>query len=446
MNLLRRPQGMNAFLVLQAGQFLSITGTGMARFALTLFAWEQTREATTLSLMAFFGFLPIIILSPIAGALVDRWNKKLTMAMSDLGAACASVFIFTMATTGQLEIWHLYLAVAVAGAFETFQFPAYSSAMSLMLKKDDYGRAAAIEGVFGQGAGIIAPILAGAIFGIVGLNGILFIDMATFSFAFAALLFIIVPNPPPSDKPEQRNSLLQDSVFGFRYIWGNKSLLGLQLIFFCGNFLFSIAATIMPAMILARTNSDEASLGFVNGAFGLGAVIGGLLMAWKGGPKPRIYGVVGGWVVSGIMNCILFGLVNGVVLWALVGGIGLVSLSFINGSNQAIWMSKVPPRLQGRVFSTRRLIAQVSSPIAMFIAGPLADCVFEPAMQPNGALAGALGGIFGTGAGAGMAVMTTFTGILLVVSVLGIFAIPAVRNVENLVEDHQESAENLVAA
>jgi hypothetical protein len=83
----------------------------------------------------------------------------------------------------------------------------------------------------------------------------------------------------------------------------------------------------------------------------------------------------------------------------------------------------------------------MGKPIAMFIAGPLADRVFEPAMQPNGALAGVLGGIFGTGDGAGMAVMTTFTGILLVTSVLSIYAIPKVRHVESIVPDHQDSAD-----
>lgn len=440
MSLFRRPHGMSAFLFLQSGQFFSITGSAMARFALTLFAWEQTQQATTLSLMAFFGFLPVIVLSPLAGALVDRWNKKVAMMMSDLGAACASLFIFLMASSGQLQIWHLYLAVAVAGAFETFQFPAYSASLSVMLRKKDYARASALQGIFEQGAGVIAPVLAGALFGVIGLNGILFIDLATFSFAFSALLWIVIPNPPPSD-PAKRASLLADSVFGFRYIWRVKPLLGVQMIFFAGNFLSTIATTLMPAMILARTQGSETALGTVNGVLGAGAIAGGVLIAWRGVPQRRVDGVVGAWVIISIFNTLLFGLASDVAMWSLLGAIGYGSFGLVNGSNQALWMSKVPPALQGRVFSTRRLIAQVSAPLAMFIAGPLADRVFEPAMQPNGALALRLGGLFGTGAGAGMAVMTTLAGALLLVVVVGLYAVPAVRHVDALVPDHEDSAE-----
>ena len=115
-------------------------------------------------------------------------------------------------------------------------------------------------------------------------------------------------------------------------------------------------------------------------------------------------------------------------------------IPIINGSNQAIWQRKVPPTLQGRVFSIRRMIAQFSFPIAVLFAGPMADRVFEPAMMSGGALAEVFGGLFGTGPGSGMSLMIFFSGVIGVAVGLVGYSIPAVRNVEQLLPDFDDAA------
>ena len=122
--------GMKRFMLVWSGQFVSILGSIMSGFALALWAWMITGQATALALVGFFSFAPTILLSPIAGALVDRWDRKKTMILSDLGAGIATIAVLALFLTGSLQIWHLYIIGAWMGAFGAFQFPAFSAAYS----------------------------------------------------------------------------------------------------------------------------------------------------------------------------------------------------------------------------------------------------------------------------------------------------------------------------
>jgi MFS family permease len=185
-----RPSGMRAFYVIWFGQVVSLLGTGMTRFALTLWAWDLTGEATALALVALFSFAPGVILSPIAGALVDRWNRKLVMMLSDLAAGLATIFMFALSLNGSLEIWHVYVAAAFASAFESFQFPAYSSAITMMVDKTQYARTSAMLGLADAASGILAPIFGVALFTAIELKGVLLFDKISFTCALWTLLFV----------------------------------------------------------------------------------------------------------------------------------------------------------------------------------------------------------------------------------------------------------------
>ncbi|TRO46985.1 MFS transporter, partial [Candidatus Bathyarchaeota archaeon] len=124
---------MTGFTVVWLGQVVSLLGTSMTNFAITIWAWEATGKATALALMQLFFFAPTILMSPVAGALVDRWSRKLVMIMSDLAAGLGTITIFVLFSTGALEVWHLYVIFAFMGAFQAFQFPAYSAAVSTMI-------------------------------------------------------------------------------------------------------------------------------------------------------------------------------------------------------------------------------------------------------------------------------------------------------------------------
>lgn len=428
---------MATFMIIWFGQLVSLLGTSMTRFALTIWAFQVTGEATALALVGFFSFAPLVIFSPIAGALVDRWNRKLLMMISDLAAGLATLVVMALYLSGRLEIWHLYVTGAFAGAFEAFQFPAFSAAISLVVPKQQYGRANGLVSLAESSTAIVAPVLAGLLLTIIGITGVLTIDVITFVFAVLTVLIVVIPQPEETDESRSaRGALWKESIFGFRYIWQRKSLLGIQLTFTLSNFFESLGIILVAPMILARTGNSEIALGTVQSSLGIGGLVGGLLMSTWGGPKRRVYGVLLGFIGSSLIGMALIGLGQTLLIWSVAAFFMMFFLPFINGSNQALWQAKVAPALQGRVFASRRLIAQITGPLGMLIAGPLADRIFEPAMSTDTWLSRTFGLFVGTGPGAGMALLVFMMGILGVVAGIAGFMVPVIREADTRMPDH----------
>ena len=130
------PTGMRGFVIVWLGQVVSMLGTGMTNFAISFWIFQETGEATALTWAIFFFMAPSVLFSPIAGAIVDRSNRKTIMIVSDLLAEMATIVLLLVLLTGNLQIWHIYVANLLAGAANAFQFPAYSAAVTMMLPKE----------------------------------------------------------------------------------------------------------------------------------------------------------------------------------------------------------------------------------------------------------------------------------------------------------------------
>ena len=432
-----RSAGMGTFIFIWIGQAISMLGSGMTQFALTIWAYESTGSATALALVGFFSYAPTVIASPLAGALVDRWNRKVVMMLSDLAAGLSTIVVLILYSTGRLEIWQLCVTGAFAGFFSAFQFPAFSAAMTLMVPKEQYTRANGLVALAESATTIVAPVLAGLLLTLIGISGIMVIDIVTFVFAVSAVALVFIPQPAESEAGrEGRGSLWRESLYGFQYIWERKSLLGIQLTFTLSNFFFAIGMVLVAPMILARSGSNELALGTVQSALGIGGVIGSVLLAAWGGPRRRIHGVLGGFILSSILGQSVMGIGQSLPVWAFAAFCSMFFMPFINGSNQSIWQSKVAPDLQGRVFGTRRLIAQIAGPLGMLIAGPLADRVFEPAMSVGGAWSDRFGWLVGVGPGAGMGLILVIVGLLGALAGVVGYAVAAIRNIERIMPDY----------
>lgn len=442
MNNNQQPTGMRAFTIVWIGQLVSLLGSGMTGFAIGIWAYEETGQATALALNTFFFFLPNTLLSPFAGALVDRWNRKLVMMISDLGAGLATVALVILVLTGRLEIWHVYLATAFASAAEAFQFPAYSAAVTTMMPKSQYGRASGMMALAGSASQILAPVMGSALYGFIRLEGILTIDIITFIVAIVALLLVHIPQPATSPAGrEGKGSLWHEAGYGFRYIFKRPSLLGLQFVFLVMNFMFTFGLAVMVPMILARTGNNAVTLGSVQSIGAIGGVLGGILMSTWGGPRTKVHGVLLGMALVSLGGQFVMGIGRGLLIWAFASFITSFIIPILNGSNQAIWQAKVAPDVQGRVFAARVLIARIATPISTLLAGPLADYVFEPAMREGGALANTFGWLVGNGPGAGMGLMFVIGGLLGTIVGLGGYLFPAVRYADTLLPDHDAAKE-----
>jgi MFS family permease len=435
----KRLGGMKGFIVVWLGQIISVLASGMTQFALTLWIYEQTRSAMAFAGMQVAFILPFLLMSPIAGVWVDRYNRKLMMMVSDLAAAVGTVIILVFHSMDILEFWHLYVVSALIGIGNTFQWPAYSAAISTMVPKEQYGRANGLMSVMEAGPAVLAPLLAGALLPIIGFNWILSIDLISFTFAIGALLIVHIPDPEKTVEGQERSgNVLQEAWYGFQYIFERRSLLGLQLIFLFGNLFSGMAFAIMAPMILARTNSNEILFGSLQSIMAIGGLAGGIIMSAWGGFKRKVHGVLLGWIMSSIFGMVLLGVGRGLAVWAVAAVFITVPSALINASNQAIWQVKVAPDLQGRVFSARRLIAWFTQPIAPLIAGALADYVLEPRMIEGGSLTGSFGWLVGSGPGAGMGLLFVFAGLAASLVGLSGYFIPAIRNAEDLLPDHDQ--------
>lgn len=437
----KRLQGMPAFGLIWSGQFLSFVGTGMTRFGLTIWAWQITGRATELALVGFFSFAPMMLLSPLAGALVDRWNRKLTMMISDLAAGIATIAILILYLSGHLEIWHLYIASAFTGVFEAFQFPAYRASITTMIPKRHYARATAMIQLAGYASNILAPIGAGLLIAVIGIGGLMAIDIATFLFGIGTLLLVRIPQPVASpDGAASRGNLWQESLFGFRYIFSRPSLIGLQTILMFININTTFGLVLLAPMILARSGSDSIVLGTVQSAFGIGGIVGGILFTIWGGPKKLIHGALLGCTAL-LIGEIALGMARGLVTWTVAAFMMMLFSPMLNGCISAIWQKKIPADIQGKVFAVRRMLAEIGRPVSMLIAGPLADRIMEPAMAADGAFARIFSPIVGSGPGAGMALILVFGGLIgAAVSVAG-YLFRAVRDVEEILPDQDVSIE-----
>ncbi len=435
----KRPTGMFGFTIVWLGQIVSVLASAMSQFGLTIWMFEKTQSATALGLMQVFFITPFLLISPFAGVMVDRHNRKLMMMVSDLGAGLATILILIFQSLGILEFWHLYFASVIYGLGMAFQWPAYSAAITTLVPKELYGRANGMMSLIEAGPGVIAPLLAGALLPVIGLTGILFFDVATFILAIGALLIVHIPQPSRSKEGEQgKGSIWKEAAYGFKYIFARPSLLGLQLIFFAGNLFAGIGFTLLAPMILSRTDNNSLIFGTVETAGAIGGLAGGIIISAWGGFKRRVHGVLLGWIISGIGMAIV-GLSGGLPFW--ISGMIIMALvsSLINSSNQAIWQAKVAPDVQGRVFSARRLIAWFTNPISPIIAGTMADFVLEPQMRvTSSTLSGIFGWLVGTGPGAGMGLLLVICGVFGALAGLAGYFYPAIRNAEDILPDHDE--------
>ena len=434
-------KGLTGFVLIWVGQFFSMTGSYMTSFALGIWAWEQTGSAQALAMVTVFTYAPLIIVTPFVGVLVDRWNRKLVMMLSDFGAILATLVVFGLYTSGNLQIWHIYATTAFASIFQAFQWPAYSASATLMVSKKHYSRASGIISMIDSSSNIAGPLLAGALIGFIGVKGILIIDYLTFILAIVTLLFVFIPEPRRRRKSASFGRFWQDVTLGFRYIFNKPGLLGLQLVFSAANFMTVFGWAVVSPMILARTGSNAQTLGFVESFAALGGLVGAVFLTLWGGPKKLVRAVLIGWVLNGIFGRFLMGVSQEAWVWMAAAFLLAFFMPTVNGCNQAIWQKKVPPDIQGRVFSVRRFIAQITIPISMGISGWLGDQVFEPAFSStSGWGSQVFGGLFGSGEGAGLSMMIAISGIMVAVVGLSGLLVPAIQNVDMSVPDHDEAA------
>lgn len=429
------PKGMKTFLAIWATQIVSLLGSDLSGFALGVWIYQQTHQATPFAITVLFGSLPRVLLAPIAGTVADRFSRRWLMIMADLGNALITLVIAIIFWQGHMQIWMIYLVSFVGSITQAFQEPAYTASVTMLVPKEQLTRASGLIQMGQSLESILTPLAAGFLYSVIGLTGLFLLNFFTCLPAVLTLLFVRIPQPHREDlHAEKKPSLWQDAIAGWNYLAARPGLMGMSWYFALVNFLLNFAAVLTIPLILSTSNS--VGLGITQMIYSAGMLIGSLLISVWGGPKKNRMRYVMGALVMMAIGFMVVGVHTGVVFVGAGYFLALFFLPMGSSINRAITQAKVAPEMQGRVFAIRSMISQALMPIAFLISGPLADKVFEPFMQPGGALgASFIGRLLGTGTGRGIGFMFVIAGGLLLVVSLVVWMNKHIRNIETELPD-----------
>ncbi|MEA5574017.1 MFS transporter [Calothrix sp. UHCC 0171] len=421
-------KNMQTFILVWLGQVASLTGSGLTNFALGVWVYQDTGSVTQFALISLFATIPRVIISPVAGAVVDRWQRRWVMIIADSGAGISTLLLFLLLLTNHLEIWHIYLVTITSASFSAFQWPAYNAATTLIVPKKFLSRA---NGMIELGEALpqlISPVLAGVLLINIQLQGIILIDFISFIFSFLILINIHFPDDKRSmNKKIGNSSLFTEMIYGCKYVFKRKGLLGLLIFSAVTDLGLGVVQVLITPLVLSF--ASPTALGSIMSIGGIGMLLGSLLIIIHRGAKQKINSIFIFQFLGGL-SILAAGLKTSVILSALAAFLFFFTWTIINSSTRFILQKKVSHDVQGRVFALIGGVTGISFPIAYLVAGPLADKIFEPLMSANGLLAGSMGKIIGIGTGRGIGLMFILMGLITMLITICGYYYPPLRKVE----------------
>lgn len=421
---------MTTFVAVWLGQVSSLVGSTLTGFALSVWVYGRTGSVTQFSVVILFTMLPGILMAVPAGALIDRFDRRTLMLLSNVWSALWTAGAALLFTFGALKLWHVCALAAAISAAGAVLSPAFTASISQVVPKRHLGRASGMM-QFGEAAAqTLAPLLGGFLVLTIDISGVLLIDVVTYAFAAVTLLFLRVPRAAAA--AARGAGLLREAASGWTYIAGRPALLRLMLFFAATNFTVSLGNVLLTPLVLSF--ADAAVYGTVASALGAGLFVGSVVMGVWGGPRRRVYGIFAYGLALGLM-LIVEGLRPSALL---IGAAVFVTGCFIpvaNGCFTPILQSKTPHELQGRVFAAVRLVAWCSAPAAYLAAGPLADKVFGPLLDVGGPLEGSVGLLLGVGRGRGIGLLLIVAGVATLAFTAHAYFHPRLHDVDTEVPD-----------
>jgi DHA3 family macrolide efflux protein-like MFS transporter len=365
------------FFTIWTGQAFSLFGSSLVQFALVWWLTQKTGSATILATATLVALLPEIFLSPVAGALIDRWNRRRVLIVADSFIALWSLWLAVMFLLGKEQVWQIYVIMFIRSLGGAFHWPTMQASTSLMVPDAQLSRVAGLNQALRGVMSIIAPPLGALLLAALPMYGIILIDVVTALIAILPLFFITIPQPVKSAAAHQVEGIravFKDMLEGFRYVAAWKGLLIILIVAALLNFLLTPAFSLLPLLVTKVYNGTAYHLGLLEAAFGIGVVAGGLALSTWGGFKKRIHTTIMGIVGMGV-GVIMIGTTNSNIIWLAVAGMAITGVMnpLVNGPLMAILQSTVDPSMQGRVFTLTASLSSAMSPLSLAIAGPLAD-------------------------------------------------------------------------
>jgi MFS transporter, DHA3 family, macrolide efflux protein len=366
------------FFTIWSGQAVSLFGSSLVHFALIWWLTQKTGSATVLAVASLAGMLPQVLFGPFAGALVDRWNRRWVMILADGFIALATLILIYLFATDQAQAWHVYAILAVRSLGGSLHFPAMSASTPLMVPEDKLTRVNGLNQTLQGLNAMVAPPVGALMISVLPTHNILMIDVATALLAIVPLFFFSIPQPVRKEisQTEAKPNLLQDVREALVYMRSWPGLVAILVMAIIINGLLTPAASLMPILVTKHFGQGPLQLGFVDTAWGVGIIAGGLLLSVWGGFKRKIATTMTGIIGIGA-GIIMVGLAPAGWFPLALAGMFITGVTnpIANGPLMAIVQSIVKPEMQGRVMSLISTFATGITPISLMVAGPISDAI-----------------------------------------------------------------------
>ncbi|MFS0918623.1 MFS transporter [Brevibacillus sp. 179-C 1.1 NHS] len=412
------------FLIMWLGQLFSAIGSGLTAFALGVFLFQKTQSTMSYSLIILFSFLPSFLLLPISGVLADRFDRKKMMIIGDIGSIAGIMFILLVMLSGHMELWHIYVGVAISSISAALLNPAFKAAVSDLVSEEMYSQASGLIQLASSAQYLISPLIAGFLLTVFDIKLVLLIDIITFLLAVGAVLMIMKHDV--TDQKHEKQNFFREMSEAFRYLLSKKGVFSLVLLMSVVCFYIGLLQSLFGPMMLTLT--DSKTLGIALSLSASGMLASSLLIGLFGLGKSKVFMLSLFLALAGLFYA-LMGVFTSVWLIIVFGFLFFITLPFVNTSLEVLIRTNVDNERQGRVWSMITAISQIGFILAFGSAGFLADHVFNPLFYPDQLLGQTVGHIIGTGPGRGIGFLFVLSGIL--VAILGM-VIGRVRKIREL--------------
>lgn len=356
------------------GQLVSLTGTWMQQVAQAWLVYRLTHSAALLGLVSFFWQVPILLLSPIGGAVADRLNRHRIVVWTQTLSMLLAFILAALTLSGHVRVWHLFVLSASLGVVYAFDIPARQSFMVSIVQREDVMNAIALNSSMVNGARVVGPAIAGMLVAAVGEGWCFFLNGVSYIAVIAGLLLMKVSHQKPAGTDQ---SAAADIVEGFAFVTRTAPVRTLLVLLGVVSFTAMPYSVLMPIFADRVLHGGPASLGLLMGAAGVGALGGALSLAFRRG----VLGL-GSWVAT---SSLVFGIALilfaasrtfwlSFVLLVPVGAAMMVQMAASNTLIQAM----VPDGLRGRVMSVYSMMFMGMAPFGALFAGSLADRIGAP--------------------------------------------------------------------
>ncbi len=378
-NNFHEPPSLRKYLFFLGGQVQSQLGSAIVQFVIILWIVFEYQSAFYLGLAAFTGFAPMIVVTPVAGVLVDRWNRKVVIGIVDLAQAfvtCGLVYLFWV---DFVNIWWVLIVLGLRAIFQAFHMPATEAVVPLMVPREKLSRINGLREFFIGFNGIIAPMLAILLLNFWEIQIILLIDPLTFGVAVIPLLFIEFPSVSKKSKETQKSSFKTEFVEGLAIIFKRPGLLPLVILFALANLFLQPLNVLLPLYILKDHSRGKEDLAIILVFLQVGYFLGSIFMMFWKGFEHKI-GVV---VLSSFGTYVGIFLIafapintNSTIIIIGLGNfiIGLL-LALLNTTIMTLYQTIIPPEKYGRFTSTRRTLIWFTIPVGSILSGIVAEII-----------------------------------------------------------------------